>query len=264
MLVLRFKFFLFKFPTTGHFLKLFPNCCLLSSAFSFKVWFNESLKRFMSKFILNLERHLMKKYFVSLVLFLAMSASHAFSRDVIDKNSKRFVLVARFEIESTAKRSDLPENERVMVLFRDCIQGIPESCRQIGPKSYYSLSELTSQRNKEYSDAFARTFLLDPYVIWSFFTGTWTTAAMLGVTFNVEPLVVGSGVTLNLPEIAGVLGGLIMAGAVVTTIDMFNPKVQFEQAQTLSNEILDDHEKEVNDIDRFIKHLTEVLNQCSK
>jgi hypothetical protein len=150
------------------------------------------------------------------------------------------------------------------VKFEECFKGSnPECIRTLGPKAWYNVSELKSQRVTETVQAYG-SILAD--------AGVLVTAVYLGAVGGAmvfQGAATGTSVGEVLSGIVGSMaGGLIGAGAgaaggtaLVTTIQALNPVEQFKQASSVSDDVIEDRPVEKADMNKFIARLTLVLEK---
>ena len=136
--------------------------------------------------------------------------------------------------------------------FKDCIKGEEaKTCKQIGPKKFYSISELTSQRTTEFAQMWMAGVADVGIGTAAFFTGAW-----IGLSLE------SAGVELAADGVmAAAQTGNVVTLVAAYNIDAINPHEQYKQADSINDEVITDKVVGVSDIDLYIDRLNLVLSK---
>jgi|GEM_PF-2997192 len=200
----------------------------------------------------------MKKTINAVILALActLCVSGAYALDV-NANAQHYVKVSL---------SGVAPNQSVM--FEECFKQNAKPCvRTLGPKKWYTMKELNSQRATETWQAYGATaFDVAATIV------TGGAGAVAGAAAGGTLTAIGAGpglVTGILSGFAGFFGGAV-GGAIVGTggavtaiayINAINPFEQFAQANTLSSDVVNGRPVETGNLDKFIQRLELVLGK---
>ena len=182
----------------------------------------------------------------TLAFALLLSSLSSQAKDIVPKdlNQKYFVQVTKLANES--------------ISFKKCDLHKVAPCKQIGPRTSYTVEELEEIRHhykfRGYATAGGEAALVLAVAAATGGVGFMTVAAG-GGEFSASLCAQIYGYTaLTSGAAAGSLAGL---NAVV---DAINPIKQFDRANTVSEEVLKDRRVEVEDISEVIKDLNHVLS----
>lgn len=185
---------------------------------------------------------------ISLILAAALgfgSFQSAFAKDVIGSGS-HYVRVT---------------NQDGMVMFEECFKGSkPECIRTLGPKTWYSLEELNSQRAIESWQGYG-SIVADFGIVVAAIAGGAVIGGAIASSATAGSSVLGG-------VFASVGGGILGAGAggvggmaIIKTVQVLNPYEQFRQASAISSDVINDHPVENSNMSKYIERLTLVLEK---
>lgn len=145
------------------------------------------------------------------------------------------------------------------VKFEECIKGSnPECLQTIGPKTWYTVEELQSQRAVETFQAYGSIVADAGVVALSIFGG-----------MGAGSMIVSAGATKLAASVGGELAGIFIGaplGAIggvtlVTTVNALKPAEQFRQAGVLSDDIINDRTATKSSMSKYIERLELVLKK---
>jgi len=138
---------------------------------------------------------------------------------------------------------------KTAISFKRCLHLIENSCEQIGPANFYSIEKLKKQRMVELTQV-GGAVVADVVIVLAAALGGWTIAAA------------GSGVIGTiLAAPIGLASGSAVGAAVVSSIDVVNPSLQYKQSSIISPAVLEDETVETDSIYEFIQNLETVLEK---
>lgn len=145
------------------------------------------------------------------------------------------------------------------VKFEECIKGSnPECLRTIGPKLWYTVEELQSQRAVETFQAYGSIVANVGVVALSIFGGMGAGSMIVsaGAT-NLAASVGGglAGIFIGAP--LGAMGGITL----VTTVNALNPVEQFRQSGVISDDVINDRPVTQSNMSKYIERLELVLEK---
>jgi hypothetical protein len=148
-------------------------------------------------------------------------------------------------------KTEIVENDRIK--FSNCLYEIENSCFPIGKQESYSIKELKKQKIIESIQipALVATEIL------GVLAATYSSAAIAQVTGM-------AGTKLIFLARAGLWSGMTSAiwfPALSSQVDILNPVQQFRQAKAISNAVLNNEDVIVNNIDRYIDALEQILDK---
>lgn len=137
------------------------------------------------------------------------------------------------------------------ISFEKCLYQINDSCSSIGDEKSYNVTELKNQR------------IIENLQVGSGVVGVIAGIAV-GIYFGIEIGLLSAaeyGFGASLFMIGTTTVSATIGGCVASNIDQINPLHQYDQAKTISNEVLTDKLVKVDNIDTFIENLEEVLKK---
>lgn len=183
------------------------------------------------------------------LLSLCLFSQSLYANDVLPlqlKKNSTYVRVIKF---------NTPKG--IAVSFEDCLYGSEDqSCRPIGSKRSYLLTELQSRFETENLEMIAAiagdVLILGASAVGGVFALGGGVAGLVGAS--------GTAVSGTTSLIAG-YSTIIGAGYILAAVDAVNPFQQAKEAETLSPEVLQDKKVPVKDIHEFISNLRNVLEK---
>jgi hypothetical protein len=143
-------------------------------------------------------------------------------------------------------------NQNNHVKFEECFKGSnPECFRTIGPKVWYSVEELQSQRATETYQAYGSIVAVPGVIFLSMAGGVLGGAAILTAGASMAGAAGGVITSMFIGAPLGVMGGVTL----VTTVDALNPAEQFKQSGTLSDDVINDRTVTKPNISKYIDRL---------